>query len=267
MVNVADLSARFASIRDVVDRSQLTLLAAAIAFYGLLSIVPLIVVVIGVATMIGGSEVIEPIFQAMDHLVTDEAFEVVMTGLEAQAGRSGATLGGLIFAGWGSLRVFRALDRAFNSIYGRPEHDTLLRTFKNAIAVLMAVLGLVAILAIAMTGMLVLGIRAPSVLIPLVLAPIIALVFIPMYWVFPPDRPSIRQVIPGAIFAGVGVTIATALLQVYVAIAAPYAIYGVLTGVFIAMLWLYVIAAVILFGVVLNATRIGKDRHLHADTP
>lgn len=264
MASSPSIGQRVATIRSVVERSQLTLLAAAIAFYGLLSIVPLTVVVIAVATAIGGGAAIGPILEALEYAITPEAMEIVQAGLQAPAGQSGATATGLVFATWGSLRVFRGLDQAFNSIYGRPGHATILRTVKNALAVLAAVLGIVAALTAGMTGMVLLGVRMPSLLVPLVMAPLIALVFIPMYWVFPPIRQPLRAVLPGAVFAGLGVTVATALLQIYVAIAAPYAIYGVLAGVFIAMTWLYVIAGVMLLGVVLNATRIGRDRQVQA---
>lgn len=246
-------------------RTDVPLLAAAIAFYALLSIVPLAVVGVAVAATVGGSGVLDPVVGAIDHLVTAEAVAVVRTGLEAEGGRSGATVAGVLVAVWGSLKVFRALDRAFDAIYGRPSRATLLETLRNAAAVVLAAGAIVAVLGAGIGGVLALGLALPSVLVPLALTPAIALVLVPLYTVFPPERQPLRAVTPGILVTAAGVTVTTAGLQLYFAIAAPYAVYGLLTGIFVAMTWLYAVASVILLGAVVNATDAGTDRQLHAD--
>lgn len=261
------IAGRVRVIVDAMDRTEVPLLAAAIAFYALLSVVPLAVVAIALAATVGGSAVIDAVVRAIDHLVTDEAASIVGTGLEADAGRSGATLAGILVATWGSLKVFRALDRSFDAIYGRPGHASLLTSVRNAGAVLLAVGAIVIALAGGMAGILTLGVTLPSVLVPLALIPALALVLLPMYAVFPPGRQPLRSVTPGVLATASGVALATVALQAYVALATPYAVYGVLTGLFVAMTWLYVIAAVILLGAVINATRVGMDRQLHGTPP
>lgn len=252
---------------DTVKIVQATLLAGAIAFFALLSVVPLAVVVVAIAATIGGGDIIDPLVSTFDHLITAEAVEIVETGLEADGGRSGATLAGIVFAIWASLRVFRALDRAFNSIYGKPGASSPLASAVHGAAVLFALLGIAGTVGIALLGLSSIGVTIPFELFPVLTIPLLTLVLLPMYALFPPGLPIIRDALPGAILAAVGITLATAGFQLYITIAAPFAVYGILAGVFVVMLWLYSIAVVILVGAVANATDLGADRQLHVDAP
>lgn len=252
---------------DTVKLAQLTLLAGAIAFFALLSIVPLAVVVVALATTFGGADILDPLIGIFEHLITEETVDIIDTGLEADAGRSVATITGIIFTAWASLRVFRALDRAFNSIYGRPGGSTLVESILNGVAVLLGLIGIAATVGFALLGLHYLGLAVPATFIPIVTIPLLAAVLVPMYALFPPGPPILRAALPGAVIAAVGITLATAGLQLYIVIVAPFAVYGILAGIFIAMLWLYVIAIILLVGAVANATNLGADRQLHVGAP
>lgn len=265
MDDLGDVLDRIRVISDTITRTQLTLLSAAIAFFALLSVIPLAVVIVAVAAMVGGEAVINAITDTFDHMITDEAAEIIRTGLEADAGQSSATILGLLFTTWASLRVFRALDRAFNTIYGKPGTSTIVDTAINGIAVLFALLGVLVIVSLVLIGLNIVGIVIPVWAIPLVTIPLLAFVLFPMYSLFPPGSTQLVTALPGAITAAVGITIATGALQLYIDLIGPFAIYGVLAGVFIVMLWLYVIAIVILVGAVVNATDLGTYRQLHVD--
>lgn len=256
---------RIRTMADAGQRAQVTLLAAAIAFFSLLSVVPLGVVAVAVAATIGGGDIIDPLLSAFDHLITDEADEIVRTGLEADGGRSGATLLGLALTMWGSLRVFRALDRAFNTIYGEPGTASILDNARNAVSVVLGLFGMLMVVGVVLVGINLAGIIVPLAAVPFLTMPLLALVLLPMYAVFPPGPVRLREAIPGAIVAGIGITLATGGLQLYFEIASPFAVYGVLAGVFVAMLWFYVIAIVLLIGAIVNATEIGTHRQLHVD--
>ena len=267
MLDPQELLDRVQLMADTIRLAQLTLLAGAIAFFALLSIVPLAVVIVALAATIGGAELIDPLIGAFDHLLTDDAVDIVERGLEADAGRSGATLTGIVFTVWASLRVFRALDRAFNSIYGRPGASNILDSAINGISVLVGVIGIVATVGFALISLYYLGFAVPSTVVPVVTIPLLALILLPMYTLFPPGPAQLRAAIPGAIIAAIGITLATAGLQLYIVIASPFAVYGFLAGIFIAMLWLYVIAIILLVGAVANATNLGADRQLHVGAP
>lgn len=250
---------------DVVTETQVTLLAAAIAFFSLLSVVPLAVVAVAVAATVGGGEIIDPLVSAFDHLITEEAADIVRTGLEADGGRSGATLVGVAFTAWAALRVFRGLDRAFNTIYGKPGTATLFDTAVNGLAVLVGLFGMLLVVGVVLVVVNLVGIAFPMMTVPLFTTPLLALVLLPMYALFPPGRVRLRSAAPGAVVAAAGITIATGGLQLYLELAAPFAVYGVLAGIFIAMLWFYIIAVVLLLGAVINATALGTHRQLHVD--
>lgn len=251
-------------IIDTSERAELTLLAAGISFYALLSIVPLAVVIVALAATIGADALVDLLGDAFGHLITEDAISFVETGLEADAGRSAATITGLVFVTWGSLKVFRGLDRAFNTIYGSPGTASLVVTIRNGLAVLIAITGVLTTLGVALLGLFALGFDVSGSVLPLLATPAIAVTLLPMYAVFPPTRYRLRDVLPGAIVAAIGITVSTALLQLYITLAAPFAVYGVLAGVFISMTWLYIISIVILLGAVVNVTLVGNDRQVHA---
>lgn len=248
---------------DTIRTVQATLLAGAIAFFAVLSLVPLSVVLVALAATFGGSELFDPLVSTFGHLLTDEAVTFVESGLEAEAGRSGATFAGLVFTIWGSLRVFRSLDRVFNSVYGRPGASTLVDSAMNGLAVMLALVGIGVTLGITLLGLSSLGLTLPTTVLPFLSIPLLTLVLLPMYALFPPGAVNLRAAIPGALIAAIGITVATAGLQLYIILATPFAVYGILAGVFIAMLWLYTIAIIIILGAVANATNLGADRQLH----
>ncbi len=265
MVPLSEFVERGKIIYETITRTELTLIAGALAFFGLLSVVPLAVVIVGLAAAFGGSAIIEPIVQAFDHLITDEAVEIIRTGLDAEAGRSGATLAGIIFTILASTRVFRAMDRAFNTIYGEPGSSTIIDSAVNAGAVLLALVGVGLLVGVVLFILNQVGAIVPIAIIPFLVVPLLALLLFPMYSLFPPGPPRLLTAIPGAIIAAIGITVATAGLQLYIEIAAPFAVYGVLAGVFVVMLWLYILAIMLLLGAVVNATNLGAHRQLHVD--
>ncbi|MFW6153510.1 MAG: YihY/virulence factor BrkB family protein [Halobacteriota archaeon] len=254
-------------LKATATKAEISLLAAGISFYALLSIVPLAVVVVGLAAAVAGGDIVDPLMGTFGHLVSDDAASFVRTGLEAEAGRSGATITGLAFVLWGSLKVFRGLDRAFDTIYGQPGGASIVTSIRNGFAVFFAILGVFTALGGALAALYTLGLQFTGILIPLVVTPVLALSLLPMYAVFPPRRQRIRDIVPGAALAAVAITAATAGLQLYVTVAAPFAVYGVLAGIFISMTWLYVIALSLLLGAVANASRMGRDRQLHGSSP
>lgn len=261
------LADRGRTIVAVATRSEVALLAAAIAFYALLSIIPLAVVVVALAATVGGEALIDQGLASIDHLVTTSTADFIRSGLEADIGRSGATISGFLVAGWGSLKVFRALDRAFDAIYDARSRATLLATIRNGLAVLVGILGIAAAIAIAFGGLYLLELSLPGALIPLAVTPGLVVVLVPLYMVFPPTRPSVTTALPGAVVGASGITLSTLGLQLYITLVAPFAIYGVLAGSFVIMTWLYLLSGSLLLGAVVNATGGGRHRQVHFPAP
>lgn len=88
-----------------------------------------------------------------------------------------------------------------------------------------------------------------------------SLVFSLLYRFTPSNPPSLREVVPGAIFATSGWTIVSFLFSLYVNNFSNYPnMYGGIGGVIILLIWLYWISVIILLGGELNATLILMDK-------
>jgi len=97
---------------------QLTLLAAGVAFYGFISLVPLMLLALGIAASIGGEALAARLTAAASDVLTADAQELLAETLVDDTGRQGATIVGILGLLWGSSRVLRGLDRAFSQVYG-----------------------------------------------------------------------------------------------------------------------------------------------------
>ncbi|MFP8957527.1 YihY/virulence factor BrkB family protein [Natrialbaceae archaeon A-CW3] len=237
---------------------QLTLLAAAVAFYAFLSLVPLALLVLGIAATLGGEELANQVANAASDVLTPAAQEILTETLVDEPGRQGATVVGALGVLWGSSRVLRGLDQMFAAVYGTIETKTFLDTLWDSTIVLLAIglgLGFVAGLefAIRFVPGLTVGLGSLFVLVGLFAA------FLPMYKVFPAVHVRLRDAFPGAAIAAVGWFTLTRTFSLYTVVAGDYAVYGAVGGVLLVLIWLYLGAAILVFGVVVNAVVGGVD--------
>lgn len=72
------------------------------------------------------------------------------------------------------------------------------------------------------------------------------------YYVMPTDRIPYRSVIPGSIFASVGMVVVTMVYSYYASKTDYTIIYGVLGNIVAMMVWFYFLAWVLILGVLLN---------------
>jgi len=165
------------------------------------------------------------------------------------------------------LRVFRGLDIAFSRAYGTTAPKSLPAQLRDAGLVLLAV-GL----AVGATtlGSALLS-RGPLGLAglggPVGLAVVLPVVFFPLYYVFPAEDVTVREAVPGAVFAGLGWTLLGTVFGVYASQAGSFQLYGVLGGVLLLLVWFYFAGLVLLLGVTLNALLAGRlrDRQLQQE--
>ncbi|QSG10276.1 YihY/virulence factor BrkB family protein [Halapricum desulfuricans] len=260
------------TLLGVVRRSPLTLLAAAIAYYAFVSLLPLSLLALSIASALGGDALAETVVAQLGDVLTPSGEELVRSALTTARGRGGATAIGVAVLLWGGLKFFRGLDIAFSMIYGTQRQVTLFTQFRNAITALFAVgvaVGAV-VLAAALAGLV--GVSAPTVIaLPVVLTA----AFLPLYVIFPDVDLRVREALPGAAFAAVGWTALSAVFQVYAASTGGSALYGVLGAVLLLVTWFYVGGLLLLVGAVLNGVLAGdveavEDRQLqqgaHRDT-
>lgn len=73
-----------------------------------------------------------------------------------------------------------------------------------------------------------------------------------LFYVLPTNRPSIKQVLPGSIFASVGLLIVTLFYTIYANTIANYnLLYGSLATIIAMMIWFYFIGWVIILGLII----------------
>ncbi|MBQ2650837.1 MAG: YihY/virulence factor BrkB family protein [Clostridia bacterium] len=83
------------------------------------------------------------------------------------------------------------------------------------------------------------------------------------YYLVPSGRYPFVKAIPGAVFAGMGITLITTLFSYYVSNFSNYSlIYGSLTAVMVLMIWLQLVSTMLILGGELNDILIDMDREL-----
>lgn len=249
---------------------QLTLLAAGVAFYGFLSLVPLMLLALGLAASIGGEALADRLSAAATDILTVQAQTLLADAVTDETGRRGATVVGILGLLWGSSRVLRGLDRAFSQVYGTVGEKSLLDTIWDAMIV-----SIVIAVGLALLGALELGVRyLPGLEVTIAVAIVgqlfvvlgLFVTFLPLYVIFPDANVGIREAAPGTVIAAVGWFVLSRTFSLYAGLLSDYAVYGALGAVFLVLVWLYVGAIILVFGAVLNAVLADRevDRQLQS---
>jgi membrane protein len=262
-----DIYAETRALVALVKAQQLPFMAAALSYYAFLSVVPLLIVGLTVATTIAGEAVATRLLDSVGEFLTPEAATLAEEALVDAPGRGGVTAVGLLVLLWGSLRVFRGLDLAFSQVYGSTVPKPLPAQLRDALLGLGAVA--LAVGATAVAGVVLSRSPVPSAGLGGTLGLLVVLppVFFPLYYVFPAADVGIREAIPGAVFAGIGWTALGTLFGIYASRAGSFELYGVLGGVLLLLVWFYFGALVLLVGTVLNAVLADRfaDRQLQQE--
>lgn len=262
---------------------NLTHWAAALTYYGVLSIFPALLAAVAVLGLIGSSA-IQPMIDNLGTVAPGPAQEILTSALQGLQNSGGGglllvvALAGAIWAASGYISGF--MD-ASNAIYdideGRPIWKKL--PLRIGITVLMLVLLTASALAVVLTGPLarevgnLVGVGESAVTVwdiakwP-VLVLIVSFMFAVLYYVSPNvKQPGLKSVLPGgavAVFLWIAVSAAFAF---YVANFGSYnETYGALGGAIVFMVWLWLTNLAILLGAEFNAER-ARGRHMTAGHP
>ncbi|APW97612.1 hypothetical protein CHINAEXTREME_07420 [Halobiforma lacisalsi AJ5] len=245
---------------------QLTLLAAGVAFYGFVSLVPLALLGIGIAASIGGEALAMRLTTAANDVLTPAAQELLAETVLDETGRRSATVVGALGLLWGGTRALRGLDRAFSAIYGTVATKSLLDTFwDSTIAFLAISIGLAAVGALEVLIRLVPVFRIPIFGHAFVVLGLVA-AFFPLYVLFPGADVGYREALPGTLFAAIGWFVLSRTFSLYAGLAGEYTVYGALGAVFFVLVWLYVGALLLILGAIGNAVLADRevDRQLQS---
>ena len=249
-----------ATYRTASER-EITLLAAAFAYYAFVSLVPIVLLALVVGSLLGGEEVAERLVLIAGDFLPEAGEELLTEALTTEAGRAQATVVALVVSTWGALKVFRGLSVAFDRIYGQSVEKSFAKHLVDGAAVLVAIVGGLAL----MIGLGVL-IRIAADVVPfggllgwLGLFVGLVLVFLPVYYLLPPVEVEFTTIVPGAVFAAVGWTALQIGFQLFADNASQYEAYGAIGGVILFVTWLYFAGIIILLGAALNVVRAGHE--------
>jgi YihY family inner membrane protein len=237
---------------SVVREREITFLAAAIAYYAFVSLLPALLLVVAVASTLGGEALVDEVLVTADEFLTPEGRESLETALTSARGRSTATVFGVGVLVWGTLRVIRGLDVAFSRVYATTPADSILDQVRRAVVVLLSVgVGLGTMIGVG--GLLVAVFPVawgPLGLLVLLIG--LTGVFLPLYYYLPDAGLRVRDALPGAVMAAVGWVVLQAGFQLYAASTPQFSLYGVIGGVLLLVTWFYVAAVLLLVGAAVN---------------
>lgn len=248
-----------ATLREVWT-NDVTFMAGSIAYAALLSILPLLLLLLVVASAVGDSFLTQRVQGLLQAFLPAAGNEFLYFALVNATNRAGASLVGLVSLVWGTFRVFRGIQTAFAELYDVPSDTTLRGTVRNSVLVFV-VLSLATIGSGAGATYLAgfahwpfaVAVETTALLLGLVAA------FFPLYYAFPPLNLSAGEALPGAVVAALGWTALQTVFGLYVSQINTFAAYGTLSGVILLLLWLYGSSLVLLVGVSLNVVVAGRD--------
>jgi membrane protein len=237
---------------------QITFLAASLAYYTFVSVIPLLLLLLVVATALGGEELASRLVRQVGTALSPSGQELLQQALTSDTGRGGATVVGVGVLLWGALKVFRGLDIAFSQVYGTDIADSFLGQLRDAVVALGAVVGGIAVSALVGILVSLSGTGLAKILGPIALAGALTLAFLPLYVLLPDAGVGLVEAVPGAVVAGGGWTILGTFFAVYAESAGPFKLYGVIGGVLLLVTWFYLGGILLLLGGVMNAVLAGR---------
>lgn len=242
-----------------VRSENLPFMAGSIAYHSFVSLLPFLLLLLFVISRVGGEEIAEQAIGAVAGYLSPRATEVLVRAAFDAARSSSISAIGLVVLVWGTLRIFRGFDQAFSEIYESERTNTFLDQLLDGVAVFGAIGVALFVISFADTVVTLPSVgRADNVVRSVLSVGAIALSLIPMYYVFPDEDVTLREVVPGALLAGVGWTVLSEAFRLYATLSTKTE-YGVVGVVILFVTWLYVGGFVLLLGAAVNAVLAGRS--------
>jgi membrane protein len=250
---------------------------AAIAFYTVTSIAPVLLIVVAIAGLVFGREAAQnAISGQLTGLMGRQTADVLQAAIASAAGKSSsilATMVGIATLVLTASGVFGEMQSALNAIWKTEPRATTVSRLIQARAVslgLVAALGFLLIVSLAVSaGLTAFGNYLDSIMpIGRFILPVLnfvisfallAVLFAAIYKVLP-DRPlEWRDVIFGAVVTAILFTIGKSLIGLYLGSSAIASSYGAAGGLIVLLLWVYYSVMIFLLGA--EFTKTYANRH------
>ncbi|MDG1471905.1 MAG: YihY/virulence factor BrkB family protein [Ascidiaceihabitans sp.] len=252
----------------LMDERNLSLIAAGVAFYGILAVFPGLATVIALWGVVGDPGAVAEQMSEFRAVLPQDVFTLIDAQLRALSQADGLTLGwasisSLALALWSARAGVAALMRGLNAIYNVPNRQGIAH-YSRALVLTVALIG------VAVT------VIACIVLVPVILAFVplgpwaetgldvarwavaltVLLAGFSIIYRLGPNRAGApaRLVTPGAVFATLCWAAASTGFSVYLSNFGAYnEVYGSIGAVIAMLMWLFISAWLVLLGGALNA--------------
>jgi membrane protein len=247
--------------------------AAALTYYGVLAIFPMLAALVALLGFIGPSAT-QPLLDNLGQVAPGAAqdiFTKAIQNIQSHQGAAGlAAIIGLVLSLWSASAYVAAFMRASNAIYEVPEGRPIWKTapIRLSVTLVLVVLLVISAVMVVFTGGLakqvgnLIGVGSTFVTVwdiakwPVLLL-IVSFMFALLYWASPnAKQPGFRWVSAGGILGVVIWLVVSALFAFYVANfgQAGYAkTYGAFAGIIIFLVWLWISNLALLLGAEFNA--------------
>ena len=242
-------------------------LAAMIAYFALLSLVPLVFLALALLGLFGRVDESTYLVTELNNILPAASIAQIVRVVN-DIRDNAATLGiiGGVFLLWTSLSLFSVLESAFNIVYGRPNRSFLRGKGIAVVVMLGTLVTLFAGLVVGTVGFELIHDAAPGFIgnrgvayaLSLVLSTgAVFLFLVSTYYLLTNVSLTFRDVLPGAILASILLQVSFQALPLYVALSQRDEVLTLraLGAPVILLIWLYVMANAIVFGAEVNFWR------------
>lgn len=264
-------------VKDAVARDHVTLIAAGVAFYLLLSLFPAIAAALAIAGLVIDPQTLVQQLEAAGEILPDEASDIIIGQAQDVAGAQGGGLGlaaalSIAIALWSASRGTRSLIEGLNVAFDETEKRGFLKLTATTLGVTICII-IAAVVALLITAVLpvMLGLFGGGTVVATLIDwarwPVLALFLIVglglFYRIGPSRRAATwRWLTPGAAIACLLWIAASVGFSVYVSSFGTYnETFGALGGVVVLLLWLWISAFIILLGAEIDGEIEAQTRH------
>jgi membrane protein len=239
-----------------------THLAAMIAYFALLSFVPLIFLALALLGLGGRTTESSYFVEELQKIFPSASVSSIVSGVD-KIRRNASALGliGAAFLLWSSLSLFSVLESAFNIVYDRPNRSFLHGKARATLFMLAGLITLFVGLLVGGLGAHTLDRFAPGFLANTVVAHTVTVVvssiaififLVAAYRYLTNIELTFMEVCPGAIVATVVLEATFQVLPIFLGFSKHNPSAQVIGGPLILLIWLYLMANVIVFGAEVN---------------
>lgn len=256
-------------VKTKLVKNHVSIVAAGVAFFGLLAVFPAITALISIAGLVLDPATIETQLASLADVLPQDAAEIIKSQAAKVVSGAGtglglAALGGLLVSLYSASKGTKSLMEGMNIAYGETEDRSFLEVNLVALALtLFLILGFVgAIVAVMAAPALIAAIGLPEGVETLVtygrwpMLAVFAIIGLAVIYRYAPSRhtPAWRWVSVGAVVATLVWLLGSFAFSVYVSNFGVYnETYGTLAGLIILLVWLWLSGFVVLLGAELNS--------------